>query len=582
MHLFKALVYLLVIIFSCKKVCSQESIFKNLIFYGEYYINNKEYEKALNLYLEAYSQNSENSFLNYRIGECLYNIKEKRFEAIEYLEKARTNIKKTKKGYIDYNSAPYEVLFLLGDLYQRSNQLDKALDMYLDYKEYIDLKDNEEVEKINFKIQSIAIARNFIENPIKVQIENLGYTVNSRFSDYNPVVSADESVLIFTSFWETVDLIFMSRKINGQWSQPINISNQLKTDGSFYTTSLSADGKTLLLVKQNDYESDIYVSYFKDSIWTPVTKIPGKINSQYHESSACISPDGKYIIFSSNRPGGYGGFDLYISEFKNGSWSNPKNLGPEINTKYNEEAPQITEDGKILFFCSEGHRNMGGYDIFFSTKQEDGSWSMPKNMGYPINTTDDDLFFVPIKKGLVGYFSKQDKDSYGKNDIYRYTFIKDQENINVNLEGNEGVDKNTGDLNYFKKSNEDDSQISLKPRDVEIHETEKEQNFSDKKLNSQADKLENISIDEIYPEPHFEYIESKDTLTIQIFAVKKELSKTYFKEFNNVKVIKGKDNIYRYYVGEFMTYSEANEFLKKVRKFGYTDAFIRTYRSLRN
>lgn len=582
MHLFKALVYLLVIIFSCIKVCSQESIFKNLIFYGEYYINNKEYEKALNLYLEAYNQNSENSFLNYRIGECLYNIKEKRFEAIEYLEKAKNNIKKTKKDNLDYNSAPYEVLFLLGDLYQRSNQLDKALEMYLDYKEYIDIKNNEDIEKINFKIQSVAIARNYIENPVNVYISNLGPIVNSRFSDYNPVVSADESILIFTSFWESADLIFMSRKINGKWSQPINISSQLNTDGSFYTTSLSADGKILLLIKQNDYESDIYISYFRDSIWSPAIKIPGKINSQYHESSACISSDGKYIIFSSNRPGGYGGFDLYISEFKNENWTNPKNLGSEINTKYNEEAPQITEDGKILFFCSEGHRNMGGYDIFFTTKQEDGSWSMPKNLGYPINTTDDDLFFVPVKNGLIGYCSKHGKDGYGKNDIYRYSFIKDQEEMNINLLEKERTEKNSDNLSSDNDNIKDDSKLAEKSINIELPEVEKEQKFANEKVTKQMDNNENTSIDKIYPEPNFEFIESKDTLTIQIIAVKKELSRAYFKEFNDIKVYKGKDNIYRYYVGEFTTYSEANEYLKKVRKFGYTDAFIRTYRSLRN
>jgi len=570
MHLFRALILVVVIFYNYTKIYSQEPPFKNLVYYGEYYINNKEYEKALNFYIEAYKQNEENSYLNYRIGECLYYIKEKRFEAIKFLEKARNNIKKIKPNKIlDYNCAPYEVLFLLGDLYQRMNQLDKALEMFLDYKEYIDLKDKNELEKINFKIQSVAIARNYMENPINVHVENLGPIINSRFSDYNPVVSADENVLIFTSFWESVDLIFMSRKINGIWSQPINISEQLKTDGSFYTTSLSADGKILLLVKQNEYDSDIYISYFNDSVWTPAIKIPGKINSQYHESSASISSDGSFIIFSSNRPGGYGGFDLYISEYKNGSWSNPKNLGQEINTKYNEEAPQITEDGKILFFCSESHRNMGGYDIFFSTKLEDGSWSMPKNLGYPINTTDDDLFYVPVKNGLVGYFSKVGENDYGKNDIYRYSFIIEHSN-----------EKEKNNIEISNKLNELNHNDDFKEQVIV-----NAQNFTSSidtiKTNKQ-EGVKEISLENIYPEPQFDIIESKDTFVIQIIAVRKELKTSHFKEFDNIKVIKGKDNIYRYYVGEFTTYSEANEFLKKVRKFGYTDAFIRTYRSLKN
>jgi len=586
MHFFKTLIFNIVFILISILANSQESVFKNLVYYGEYYISNKEYEKALNLYLEAYKENSENNFLNYRIGECLYYIKEKRFEAINFLEKAKTNIKKFKGNNVDYNAAPYEVLFLLGDLYQRNNQLDKALELYLDYKEYVSIKDKEEIEKINFKIQSIAIARNYIENPVSVYIENLGTTINSRFSDYNPVVSSDESVLIFTSYWETTDLIFMSKKINGMWGQPINISNQLKTDGTFYTTSLSADGKILLLVKQTDYESDIYVSYFKDSIWTPAVKFPGKINSSYYETSACISSYGNIIIFSSNRPGGYGGFDLYYSEFKNGNWLTPKNIGSEINTKYNEEAPQLTEDGKILFFCSEGHRNMGGYDIFFSTKQEDGSWTTPKNLGYPINTTDDDLFFVPVKNGLVGYLSKKDNESYGKHDIYRYSFLKyeDKNFIKVDEKNKNTEDIFSGNLKTGFES--ENIRVSSSQKEMILNDEKNRNRDSSKDRilleKNELNTTEVLSIEKIYPEPNFEYIEAKDTLTIQLMAVKKELKQTYFKEFDNIRVIKGKDNIYRYFVGEFTKYSEANEFLKKVRKFGYTDAFIRTYRSLRN
>ncbi len=509
-------------------VFAQNKKLKENVIYGDYYFNQQKYREALDLYLMAFQEDSSNFYLNYQIGVCYWNIPEQWQKSQPFFQTASENIS-GKQSDVSYSKghAPPNAFFLLGEVYQRSNSLDSALQAFLDYKDLLSPSDKTGYEKVNFKIQSIAIAKGLIADPLHVIETNLGPTINTRFSDYNPVVSEDEKTLIYTSFWESADLIFLSHNQDGAWSNPVDITQQLGSDGSFYTSALSPDGRDLYLIEEDDFNSDIYVSHQNDSGFTLMQKLNNKINSLSHETSVSVSADGNFLYFSSNRPGGYGGFDIYRSQKKDGDWDKPGNLGDVINTPFNEEAPAITADGKNLFFCSEGHRNMGGMDIFYSSKMDDETWSKPQNIGYPVNTTADNLFYFPIKNGEVAYLSKNDAEGVGRNDIYRVEFPI-----------NEILQQAISEDNEREKVNQEIVRIKDQPQDT-----------------------------------NYAYV-------VQIMALRKEIEAKYFKEFDRVDVYKGNDNLYRYIIGKFREFKDAENLLEKVHNFGYKDAFIRTLSSV--
>ena len=200
--------------------------------------------------------------------------------------------------------------------------------------------------------------------------------------------------------------IMMTDRVGRDWTQPRAINGELWSEGYSFPTSLSMDGNELYLVTKKGFDGDIYVSHYKDGKWSPMKPLNEEINSEYFETHASISPDGRELYFTSDRPGGQGGLDIYISERVAGDeWGPPRNLGPKVNSFYSEETPFITTDNKSLFFSSQGHTTMGGYDIFYSDRLPDASWSVPANIGYPVNTTDDDLFFVPRKTSKQALYS---------------------------------------------------------------------------------------------------------------------------------------------------------------------------------
>ncbi|MCU0410277.1 MAG: hypothetical protein MUC70_03145, partial [Bacteroidales bacterium] len=304
--------------------------------------------------------------------------------------------------------------------YRINNQLDKALDTYALF-----LRDvNTEVYDtalINFQIATCHTAREMMRDPVYVIEKNLGQTVNDRFSEFNPVVSDNGKRLLFTRELQFYDAVFYSTADNGQWSEPVNLTPQLGVDQDYYTSSLSGDGKTLLLYRTDRYDGNIYITRFAEGIWGNVEKLNDNINTKYWESHATLSRDGNKLYFTSNRRESIGGLDIFVSDRDStGKWGPPLNLGPVINTIYNEESPFLANNDSTLFFSSRGHKNMGGYDIFRSDLDRNGVWSMPVNLGYPVNTTDDDLFFYPAGRGDRGYFSKFADDGYGRMDMFLY------------------------------------------------------------------------------------------------------------------------------------------------------------------
>jgi outer membrane protein OmpA-like peptidoglycan-associated protein len=277
-----------------------------------------------------------------------------------------------------------------------------------------------------------------IQQPLDILFLGLGDQVNQFPSNYNPVVSMDDSTLIYMADQPVNRTIMIIHRTKDGWTDPRSINEEIGSEGDCYPTCLSFDGKELFLVKRNYDESDIYVSFRKGDRWTRMVRLNNHINTDYFETHAFITNNGKSMFFTSDRPGGQGAMDIWVSETTSqGDWGPPRNLGPKINSHYNEETPFLTENSKKLYFSSQGHATMGGYDIFVAEKlpslqfgpggvlsgnasgqQPSDRWSFPRNAGYPISTADDDLFYVPRRNGLRGYYAIIIDSISSKRNIY--------------------------------------------------------------------------------------------------------------------------------------------------------------------
>jgi len=401
---------------------------KNSFYDAESSILFEDYKEALPQYLKLLKFYPNNSNFKYRIGQCYINTPGEKAKAISYLEDAVKNINpKYKEGRIRETGAPYDAFYYLANAYRINNQLDKALEIYRLFKKNL----NPEVYDstiVNLQIQSCLNAKELMITPLFIREKNLGNMINEVNSEFNPVISDKEDLLVFAKSEPFYDAIMYSTKVNGKWTGPINMNEMLKVDRDLFPTSLSSDGKILYLYSSADYDGNIYTSTLKNGTWSPLVKLNLNINTKYWESHATVSHDNKKLYFTSNRKGTLGGLDIYQSNRDStGDWGPAVNLGPVINTPYNEESPFLTKDDKTLFFSSRGHFNMGGYDIFYSTLLDNGEWSVPLNVGYPLNSTDDDVFFKPLNQGYEGYFAIEGlPDGFGKQDIYRIEiFTKD-------------------------------------------------------------------------------------------------------------------------------------------------------------
>jgi hypothetical protein len=391
---------------------------------AEYFFMNEDYTDAIINYVQLYDKLPDNSNLAYCIGVCYLNISGKKNLSVDYLETASKNMSaKHKEGTINQTAAPYETLYDLGKAYRINYMFDKAVESFTKYLGTLLPDDQENIDFVKHEIEVCEMAKVLITKPVAFTEENLGEPFNDDKSNFNPLISADGKSFAYMVSLKFYDAVMFSRLISGKWSSPVNITPELQSDGDFYISCLSSDGKTLYLSRDDNYNSDIFMSSFNGTSWTKTTKLNKNINTKYWESHGYVSEDGNRLIFSSDRPGGFGGLDLYVSQKINSDWGPAVNLGPEINTRFNEDRAFLINNGKTLFFGSQGHENIGGYDLFRSDLQSNGLWSKPKNLGYPMNTPDDDIFFMPTGDGKSGYYSKfKESGGLGKEDIYKITF----------------------------------------------------------------------------------------------------------------------------------------------------------------
>lgn len=397
------------------------------------------YIQALEYYLKANDFNPSNSALLYKIGNC-YLFSLDKSKAVFFLEKAFQINPKIST----------DIKFLLGEAYFFNQDIDNAV---LNYSEYLKEQPadapEERITRIKKNLQLCEVAKRFMAAPECFIIENLGPTINTIYPEYAPVITADESKMLFTSCRDNtlgggrdpIDLFYYEdiyislKKGEDEWSAPIHPGAPLNSEYHDATVGLSPDGQRLLMYR-GDNGGDLYESRLEGDGYGDPVRLPKPINSSFHECSASYSPDQNTLYFVSDRPGGFGGHDIYYcKKDKNNKWGDAINLGPVINTELDENGVFMHPDGKTLYFSSQGHGGMGGYD-FYSSTFENGKWSEPRNLGYPLNTTDDDVFIVISADSRHGYFASYRAEGFGEKDIYRVTFLGGDKPLVDNNEDN--------------------------------------------------------------------------------------------------------------------------------------------------
>lgn len=376
---------------------------------------------ALRLYLEAYKLNQSNASLNNKIG-IQYLKSDYPHKCLSFFESAYK---------LDPKVDP-DILFNLGVANQENHRFAEAAEFYTKFRATLPTT-SPLLKKIDRRLYECANGIEFMANPVDVKIESAGPVLNSTFPDFAPVISADEKVMIFTSrrtgstgglldeTGQYFEDIYISKKVNGKWGTPQNIGENINTDGHDASIALSADGSELFIYKDDGGGDIYYCKERPDGTWSKPLPIEGSVNSRSsYENAAAVSPDGTTLFFASNREGGYGGLDLYMVKMNDkGFWGKPVNLGPVINTAEDDEGPFMDFDGMTLYFSSRAHKGMGGFDIFKtyydSTRSE---WVEPINMGYPINSADNDIYFVLSGDGSHGYYASAKDDGIGEKDIY--------------------------------------------------------------------------------------------------------------------------------------------------------------------
>jgi outer membrane protein OmpA-like peptidoglycan-associated protein len=371
--------------------------------------------------------NPKNARLNYMLGFIGFVIDPIGAQTLKYFETANT---------LDSSVEP-DLSFYLAWTYHLNSRWDDAIKYYQIYLQTSPKKNTFETEDVNKKITECQNGKLFSANPERVFVDNLGSNINTPFPEYGPAITVDEETIMFTArrdnttglkkdegdnkFYEDV---YVSTKLNGKWQPSKQLSKNVNTESHDAVAGLSLDGSKLYIYRDQAKDGgDLYETVLFGADWEPPVRMNKNINTKNHENTASLSYDSRQLYFITNKDAGFGGGDIYLCEIDvKGEWGPSKNIGPEVNTKYDEDGVFLHPDGVTMFFSSKGHNSMGGYDIFKSVF-ENGKWSKPINLGYPINGPDDDVFFVVAGSGSRAYFASSKTGGYGEQDIYKITFL---------------------------------------------------------------------------------------------------------------------------------------------------------------
>lgn len=416
---------------------AQDKSFKDLYEESSDWLYKEEYNKALPILLDMEKMDGDNWNTLSSIGYCYLQTTYDKAKAIPYFEKVLSDYKHLSIAYQVGNhkekNAPIEVIYWLGQAYHFNYQFDDALEKYNEYKDVLDPNNEEMIAEVKTDIRITRNAIAYQEHPVDVKLQTFD-VINTEYSEYRPKINGDETEMYFTSrrpFGENPLLdedglyyedIYFSKKENDKWSTPVKVDGPINSDSHDACLYVSPDGLSMIIYRtslDNNNEGGIYQSQLVDGNWTEPKMMIAEVNSDYWETDANISADGNTLFYTSDKPGGQGGRDIWqMKKLPTGEWAKVQNLGYPVNSELDEEAPYLHPDGKTLYFSSKSHSTMGGFDVYSTTLNDDDTWTEPQNLGYPINTTGDDVFYFPTNDGKRAYFSSFREGGKGKQDIY--------------------------------------------------------------------------------------------------------------------------------------------------------------------
>lgn len=386
--------------------------------YAETAFKKGDYEFALQNYLILYKYDRENIDLNYKIGICYTETNVDKEKAVPFLEYV-----------VSFNNYPIRTKFFLGKAYMYNYRFTEAIDAFYDYK--MVGSDETDLFEADRMIKMCEHTKQLINNPINVTFTLLDTTINSKFDDMIPVVTPDNNLLYFSSnrnyIKEYEAYIYSgqySEKKKDSWQSAIQIPISSYDDEN--VVGITSDGNKMLVYANGDYATHDIKMYTRKGVKftkAQASELPADMNTDGIEMGACFTPDGNTMYFASDRPGGRGGLDLYVSrKGLDGKWGPAQNMGTDINTEYDENFPTVSPDGHTLYFASKGHDGIGGYDIFSTSFDENsGKWYKPRNVGFPFNTPLDNTK-VSFTSDGVAYMAAKRKEGIGNLDIYRVDF----------------------------------------------------------------------------------------------------------------------------------------------------------------
>lgn len=386
------------------------------------------------------SRQPDNCNYNYRKGYLIVLSRSDYFAALPYLEKAITSLNKNfDRNSASEKSASIDALYYLACCYHAIGRTDDATELF---RKFISMSDKKAtlVTLSRLKIKQCELAKELMSHPnVNVSVKNAGPVINSKYPEYSAIVALDGSALFYTSRrpWEDgssdpyvdgrnnlhpEDVYVSYLDSNNNWMAPQRLSF-CKSETFEATVAVNMDERRVYVYKDDTGEGDIYFSDFSQNRFKEMEFLDIKdVNTKYWEPHATVNPEGTAMYIVSDRPGGYGGRDIYqCLKQKDGTWGKPVNMGPEINSAYDEDAPFISIDGKQFYFSTNGPKSMGGFDILMSVRTSKNKWSEAVNLGYPINSCGDDLYYTTTIDGYHGYFTSFRQDGSGEKDIYEVT-----------------------------------------------------------------------------------------------------------------------------------------------------------------
>lgn len=393
------------------------------------------------------TMNPQSSNYHYRKGFLMLKIRKDYEGAIPHFEMATLN---TDNNYDMYSAneknAPTDAFFHLANCLHLNEEIDRAIEFYEKFKE-VSKKESELLPVCDLRLKQCEQAKIHMAAPVNVMLKNIGPSINTAFPEYSPVVSLDGGSLYFTSRrdWKKGETEkFKDPRIN-QYPEDVYISYRDDVNGwstpermdfclpkrNEATIALSTDERRIYLYEDSTGDGDIYYTDFYHAKFQDIKQLETDgINSKYWETHCMMTHDKNRFFFVSDRPGGYGKRDIYmINRLSDSTWSEPINLGPNVNSSSDEDSPFISIDNKTLYYSTNGEKSIGGFDIMTTTMLEDSTWSEGKNLGYPFNSTNDDIFYTTTVDGKKGYMTSFRKDGYGEKDIYEiyndYLGVKD-------------------------------------------------------------------------------------------------------------------------------------------------------------